>query len=137
MPKIRFTEHDLRMAEARRALYAHVAALLGAPGELPPIPDFSHQEYAELVAAEEAYRDMVETEWNARAEHDKNLPPKPDAGRLIERIFLGHNSVHRKVAIRMRSGGADYTAFVSPAEARRIGMDVFIQADKAEGKKPN
>ena len=74
MPKIRFTEHDLRMAEARRALCAHVAALLGAPGELPPIPDFSHQEYAELVAAEEAYRDMVEAERDARAERLQESP---------------------------------------------------------------
>jgi hypothetical protein len=67
----------------------------------------------------------------------KDRAPRPDAGRLIERIFLGHNSVHRKVAIGIRSGGADYTAFVSPAEARLIGMDLIFQADKAEGKKPN
>jgi hypothetical protein len=73
-----------------------------------------------------------------REQRGKDLAPRPDVGRLmIERIFLGHNSVHRKVAIGMRSGGAEYTGFVSPAEARRIGMDVFIQADKAEGKKPN
>jgi hypothetical protein len=66
----------------------------------------------------------------------KDLAPRPHAGRLVERIFLGHNSVHRKVVIGMRSGGADYTAVVSP-EARLIGMDLIFQADKAEGKKPN
>jgi len=136
MPKIRFTGDDLRMAEAKRALYARVAALVGRPGSFRLSRIFRTRNTPNSLPA----KTRTETWWRqsgmpAQSVY-RNLPPRLDAGRRIERLF-GYNPDHREVAIAMRAGGTDYVLFLSPAEAREMRINLLGQADKAEGKKPN
>ena len=60
--KVRFTERDLRLGEARRALYAAADAALGAKIEVLPLPDLSRKDYDRIITQEEAYRDEVDAQ---------------------------------------------------------------------------